>query len=91
MAVLNHRFNWSSELRETDPILFRQLSDAYEDTANVVNGKSSTFISDTDPLATSSINANLNIGDSYVNTATNTAWMMTSRVSSVTVTWTKIT
>lgn len=97
MPALITNFNWGTALRNANPELVRQLSTAYSDTANIVNTKVSKYFTDgvqkphVDPPASSDFNINFEIGDVYVRTDTDTAWMMTSRTTSSAVTWTQIT
>lgn len=92
MPTLITNFNWGSSLRNENPELTRQLSDAYTSTALVVNTKVTCYVTQlVDPPANSDFNKNFNIGDEYVRTDTDTAWKMTSRTSSTAVTWTQIT
>lgn len=97
MPTLIQNFNWGASLRNANPELTRQLSQAYSDTAIVVNSKSSRYVTDgnqkpnVDPPATSDFNKNFEIGDFYVRIDTDTAWIMTSRTTSIDVTWTQIT
>ena len=97
MPTLLTNFNWGASLRNFNPELTRQLSTAYTDTAQAVNTKISKYVTDgnqrphVNPPANSDFNKNFEIADVYVRSDTNTAWMMTSRTSSSTVTWTQIT
>ena len=97
MPTLINVFNWGSALRNNNPELVRQLNTAYSDTANAVNSKVSKYTTDglqrpnVDPPANSDFNRNFEIGDIYVRTDTDTAWIMTSRTNSNAVTWTLIT
>lgn len=97
MPTLLNDFNYGSDLRNNNPELNRQLSQAYTATANAVNTKVSKYVTDgttkpnVNPPASSQLNANFEIGDVYVRTDTNTAWIMTSRTSSIAVTWKQIT
>lgn len=97
MPTLITNYNFGASVRNENPELNRQLSDAYTNTANVVNTKVSKYFTDgktkphVDPPASSNFNINFEIGDVYVRTDTDTAWMMTSRTSSIAVTWTLIT
>lgn len=92
MPTLITNFNWGASLRNANPELNRQLSDAYTSTALVLNTKSSVYVvNGTNPPASSDLNQNFSIGDMYVRTDTNTAWIMTSRTTSRDVTWTQIT
>lgn len=97
MPTLLTNFNWGASLRNTNPELTRQLSEAYSDTALAVNTKVSKYVTDgvqrphVNPPVNSDFNKNLDIADIYVRTDTNTAWIMTSRTTSSAVTWTQIT
>lgn len=97
MPTLNQSFNWGSSLRNENPELNRQLSIAYEATAQVVNTKTSKYTTDgilkphVNPPASSDFNKNFDVADVYVRTDTNTAWMMTSRTTAIDAVWTQIT
>ena len=97
MPTLITNYNWGSSIKNDNPALTRQLSQAYTDTATVVNTKVSKYVTDgiqkpnVDPPASSDFNKNFEIGDIYVRTDTDSAWIMTSRTSSLAVTWTIIT
>jgi hypothetical protein len=97
MPTLITNYNWGTAIRNQNPELTRQLSDAYTSTAQVVNSKVSRYTTDgiqrpnVDPPANSDFNRNFDIGDIYVRTDTNRAWIMTSRTTSNAVTWTIIT
>lgn len=97
MPTLNQNFNWGTSLRNENPELVRQLSSAYVDTALVVNTKVSSYVTDgvqkpnVNPPANSDFNKNFSIGDIYVRTDTDSAWIMTSRTTINAVTWTLIT
>jgi hypothetical protein len=97
MPTLQQNFNWGSSLRNANPELTRQLSEAYSNTAQVMNTKVSKYFTDgiqkphVDPPASSDFNKNFEIADVYVRTDTDTAWMLTSRTTSTNVTWTLIT
>lgn len=97
MPTLITNYNWGSSLRNENPELTRQLSNSYSDIANVMNTKVSKYTTDgvqrphVDPPASSEFNKNFEIGDIYVRTDTNSAWIMTSRTTSTAVTWTIIT
>lgn len=97
MPTLIQNYNWGTALRNENPELVRQLATAYSDTAVVVNTKVSKYTTDgeqrpnVDPPANSDFNKNFEIADVYVRTDTNTAWIMTSRTTSNSVTWTQIT
>lgn len=97
MPTLITNYNWGSSLRNDNPELNRQLSDAYSTTALTVNTKVSKYSTDgilrphLNPPASSDFNKNFEIADIYVRTDTNTAWIMTGRTTSTAVTWTQIT
>jgi hypothetical protein len=97
MPTLIENFNWGASLKNSNPELTRQLSEAFFNTARVVNAKPNRYATDgkrfpnVDPPANSSFNISFEIGDLYVRTDTDTAWIMTSRTSSTAVTWTVIT
>jgi hypothetical protein len=97
MPTLITNFNYGSAIRNQNPELTRQLSDAYSNTAYVVNTKTSKYDTDgkqrahVNPPASSDFNKNFEIGDFYIRTDTNAAWIMTSRTTSRDVTWTLIT
>lgn len=97
MPTLIQNFNWGASLRNNNPELTRQLSQAYTDTATAVNTKSSKYFTDgnqkphVNPPANSDFNKNFEVGDLYVRTDTDTAWIMTSRTTSNAVTWKIIT
>jgi hypothetical protein len=97
MPTLISYFNWGSALQNDNPELTRQLSQAYSNTAQSINTKTSKYVTDgiqrphVDPPVDSAFNTNFDIADFYVRTDTDTAWIMTSRTSSTAVTWTLIT
>ncbi len=97
MPTLITNFNWGASLRNANPELTRQLSVAYNDTAQAVNTKISKYTTDgnqkphVNPPANSDFNKNFELADIYVRTDTNTAWIMTSRTTATAVTWTQIT
>jgi len=91
MSKLNTRFNFGSELADEDPRLHRQLNDIYTNIANSVNVKSNKNVTpDTDPPADDPINANYDLGDVWVRSDNDTAWIMTSRTSANVVNWKSI-
>lgn len=97
MPTLITDFNWGNSLRNANPELTRQLSEAYTQTALCVNTKISKYVTDgvqrphVNPPANSDFNRNFELGDIYVRSDTNSAWIMTSRTTSNAVTWTIIT
>jgi len=92
MPTLPRTFNWGSKIKEFGNDLYNQLSKAYTDTADVLNTKvSKRVISNQDPPASDQINRNYDIGDVWVRTDADRAWMMTSRTTDIAVTWTQIT
>jgi len=97
MPTLIQDFNWGQNLKNQNPELTRQMSKAYNDTALTVNSKSSKYTTDgnqkphNNPPANDQFNKNFEIGDLFIRTDVDTAWIMTSRTSSEIVTWTQIT
>ncbi len=97
MPTLITNFNWGTALKNANPELTRQLSAAYTDTALAVNTKISKYSTNgtsrphMNPPANDQFNANFEICDVFVRSDTDQAWMMTSRTSSIAVTWTLIT
>lgn len=97
MPTLQESFNYGSSLRNQNPELTRQLSEAFTTIVQAVNFKVSKYVTDdiqnpnVDPPASSTFNQNFDIGDVYIRTDTDSAWMMTSRTTDIAVTWTKIT
>lgn len=94
MPTLITRYNWGASLRNANPELTRQLETAYTDTALIVNGKTSKYITNVNPpnnVTALQTNKNFEIGDFWINTATNNSWHMTSRTSDVIVNWQQIT
>lgn len=96
MPTLATNFNYGKN-RTQDPELNRQMSQAYAQTAYAVNGKSSKYVTNgtslpnVDPPASDDFNRNFELGDLYVRTDTDSAWIMTSRTTATAVTWTPIT
>lgn len=87
-------FNWGSALYNENPGLTRQLDQAYTQTALVLNTKSSKYVDIVDPpnpATESQVNRTLDLGDFWVNKATDNAWIMTSRTTDLLVTWKQIT
>ncbi len=97
MPTLSNNFNWGKALFNDNPELTRQLAQAYTQTALIVNGKVSKYVTDgdqkpnVDPPANSDFNKNFEIGDIYVRIDTDSAWIMTSRTNANAVTWKLIT
>lgn len=97
MPTLIENYNWGSAIANQNPLLVRQLSEAYNDTALVVNTKVSRYVTDgvqrphMNPPANDQFNNNFEIGDIFVRTDTDQAWIMTSRTTANAVTWTLIT
>lgn len=92
MPILPRTFNWGRKIQEMGIDLHNQLSKAYTDISDVVNTKvSKRIISNQDPPASDQINKNFDIGDIWVRTSSNRAWILTSRTSDSAVTWTEIT
>lgn len=91
MPRLPPRYNYGSELKNENPTLYNQLTDIYTDTANIVNTKTGKYATNVDPQASAPINGIFDIGDIWVKTTTDTAWILTSRLSATSVTWKQIT
>lgn len=97
MPILVQNFNWGAALKNANPELARQLTEAYTQLAYAINTKVSKYFTDgntkpnVNPPANSDFNKNFEIGDVYVRTDTNSAWIMTSRTTANAVTWTLIT
>lgn len=92
MPTLPRTFNWGTRIREMGTDLYNQLSKAYTDTSDVLNTKASKrVISNQNPPASDQVNKNYDIGDLWVRTDADTAWIMTSRTSDIAVTWKQIT
>lgn len=90
MTRLDERYNWGSEVSKENPQLYRQLNDVYFDIAKTSNGKSNKNVTQTDPPADDPVNKNFDIGDLWIRTDTDSAWIMTSRTSAEAVTWSSI-
>ena len=84
--------NFGDEIKELSPTLSNQLSQMYTDIAfslqYVIKKK---VVVGSDPPVTDQSNTFYSIGDIYVRSDTNTAWIMTSRTTGETVVWTQIT
>jgi hypothetical protein len=97
MPTLVTEFNWGKDIYDENPNLTRQLSQSYSETARAVNTKVSKYTTDgiqkphVDPPVNDQFNQNFEIGDIYVRTDTNSAWIMTSRTTSQAATWSIIT
>ena len=73
MPTLNPRYNFGTELKNENPTLYNQLNDIYSNIANVLNTKPSKYVTNTDPVANSSVNATFVVGDFWVNESSDTA------------------
>lgn len=91
MSRLTRRFNYGTEIKNINDTLYNQLNDSYYSTATVVNTKSTRFAATIDAPANDQANAGLDIGDLWINSDSDTAWIMTSRISPEQVTWKQIT
>lgn len=91
MPSLPPRFNWGAAIKNINDTLYNQLNDTYTSTARIVNLKVNRNIATYDPPADSTQNTLWDVGDIWVNTTTNTAWIMTSRQTTTQATWTQIT
>ncbi len=92
MPTLVTRYNWGKGEDEEENQRNRQLSDIFTDVSLVVNTKISKRVtSGQNAPANNPVNKNFEIGDIWVRTDTDDAWIMTSRTSDTMVTWTIIT
>lgn len=91
MSRLPRKFNYGTEIKNVNDTLYNQLNDSYYATALVVNTKCTRMVSTIDAPTDDPINAGLDIGDFWVNSNNDTAWIMTSRASLNKVTWKQIT
>jgi hypothetical protein len=97
MSRLNTTYNFGASLRNANPALNRQLGQIYNLIALALTDRVSKYVTNgeqrphVDPPASSQFNVAFDIGDIYVRTDTDTAWIMTSRTTSEAVTWTVIT
>lgn len=92
MPRVAQTYTWGKGIREQNKDLYNQLNESYENIAFVLNTKvSRRVILDQNPPASDEVNRNFEIGDVWVRTDADTAWMMTSRTDDITVTWTQIT
>lgn len=92
MPTMPTKKNWGRAVENENRLLVRQLDEFYTDTVSFINTKISKYVtSGVDPVPLSQLNSRFEIGDIYVRTDTNRAWIMTSRTSSDDVVWTLIT
>ena len=91
MTRLNTRYNWGESLSKDNPDLYRQLNDVYTDLATKSNGKANKINMTSNPPADSPVNKNFDVGDTWVRTDNDTAWILTSRTTAEAATWTLIT
>ena len=84
--------NWGAATKEMSPMMLRGLDEAYTDLANAIITKISKRVVDgVSPPANDPINSLFEIGDIWVRTDTNQAWIMTSRTTNEAVNWQIIT
>jgi uncharacterized lipoprotein len=92
MPKLPVKKNWGRAAENENPLLTRQLDEAYTDIVNVVNTTIKKNVTDnTSPSVTAQVNSLFEIGDIWVRKDTNQAWIMTSRTNDQTVNWQIIT
>ena len=92
MSRLPRSFNWGDTLYNKNPELYEQLNKMYRLLLTAINTKAGRVYSfQTSPNASSHINENYTIGDIWINTSADSAWIMTSRTDLQNVTWTAIT
>ncbi len=87
--------NFGKEIRELSPVLSRQLDEMYTDIANALTYVVRKNILDgSNPISsplTDQRNTFFSVGDITVRIDTDTAWIMTSRISPEEVVWSQIT
>ena len=91
MPTIPPRFNWGSEIRNINEVLYNQLSESYSSSARVINTKVTKNVTTTNPPADDALNISFEIGDLWINQSTNVAWIMTSRTTNTAATWSQIT
>lgn len=94
MPTLLPTYNFGQAAYNDNPDLVRQLTQMYGKIATILNTKSSKYVTTEDApnaATASEVNRTLDIGDLWVNSTTDMAWIMTSRTTDVLVTWTLIT
>jgi len=91
MSRIPRKFNYGSEVKNINETLYNQLNDSYYEVSTCVSTKTTRFEQKTNPPSSDKVNAGLDIGDIWINSATNSAWIMTSRTTAASVTWTLIT
>jgi hypothetical protein len=83
--------NFGNEVSYQMPQLARQLDEMYTDIANALSFVvKKNVITGADPAANDQRNSFFSIGDITVRTDTNAVWVMTSRTTPNTVTWTSV-
>lgn len=96
MPNLVRRFNFG-DAKEPERKLYRQLDEMYSDISLITNGKVSKYVTNggskphVDPPANDAFNRNFELGDIYVRSDTDSAWIMTSRTDALVVNWQLIT
>ena len=84
--------NWGAAYDDENPQLMRALDEMYSDIANAITILiKRNVVSGMDAPANAQVNSFFSIGDIWVRTDTNKAWIMTSRTTPNAVTWTIIT
>lgn len=91
MPSIPTRYNWGAAIKNVNETLYNQLSDVYSSITRLLNQKTSKAIYQSDPELDAQINVSYDIGDIWINTVSNTAWIMTSRITNTQVVWTQIT
>lgn len=92
MALMPTKKNWGRAVENENRLLTRQLDEFYTDSVSFINTKVTKYVtSGADPSANTQLNKLFEIGDIYVRTDTDTAWIMTSRTDAENVVWTQIT
>lgn len=84
--------NWGDAEESVDRSLLYQLDDMYFDIASALTFLiKKNILTGVDPQPTEQLNSLFSIGDLTIRTDTNRAWIMTSRTTDESVTWTLIT
>lgn len=94
MPSLLPSYNFGSALYNANKDLVRQLDQMYTQVAGVVNTKISKYVTTVNPpsnVTENAVNKTLDIGDLWINSTANNAWIMTSRTTDLIVNWQIIT
>lgn len=92
MKQLPIKRNWGASIYNEYPLLVRQLDAMYSDISNaVLKSIQKRVIESSNPPSSDQVNRFFDIGDIWIRTDSNSAWIMTSRTNDTDVTWTLIT